>query len=432
MSVTQCHLFALALSASLAAGCGAKECSSPSECPFGTHCQTRVSGSAVVGTCESDCYQASDCPAPTSEGLRAICDNEGRCQTVTRVPKLRISAPEPDQTYTSTTRTLAVSGAALAGEAVEISVQALGSVGCPGAPPVSISLENDENQLISLPFSVDPVLLEPTTTSIEVSARVRATEISRSVPIQIECPDCPSVAIGAPQVDASVASLILPTLRGTVSPPVSVVSWRVYGVLGGVFDGTAAVGSDGAFEVEGLPLFGGNNRVQVVVSGAAPVRCSTRVQSAGSDRGLRAVLVWDTDGSDLDFPLVGPEGQLGVPGGDLSPRSPVASFGGEVLDDFDGFGPELLSADALPDGIYGLVVEPVTGAGTARTWVLDDGVPLGGGPLGPRYLDAAAGELWVVGTLRVSSGAITLEAIDATVDVVMPPTRPPSDWPSFY
>ena len=106
------------------------------------------------------------------------------------------------------------------------------------------------------------------------------------------------------------------------------------------------------------------------------------------------------------------------------------------MDDFEGFGPEVGTIDALPDGVYGVVVEPVfddrNPGTTAFVRILYKGRSVSRGPLGPQHLTDKTGMLWVVGVLTVASGSTDWRYLNERLDGSMPPTRPPADWPMYY
>ena len=210
-----------------------------------------------------------------------------------------------------------------------------------------------------------------------------------------------------------------------------------------MLDGALPMAADGRnFSIADLPLFPGVNRVEVLVSGVGTgqgeTRCSVRVNAGVSaESGLRAILTWDGATSDLDLHLVGPDGRYGDPGTSLSSRTrdPV-SFSGTVDDDFDGLGPEVVTVPSVPDGAYGIVVEAVFDAedpgATALLRLLYDGETLTSGPIGPRYVRALTGDLWVVGVLEVSNGQAAFRSIDEPASAAMPPTTSPSMWPILF
>jgi hypothetical protein len=106
------------------------------------------------------------------------------------------------------------------------------------------------------------------------------------------------------------------------------------------------------------------------------------------------------------------------------------------MDDFDGFGPELATVETPEEGVYGVIVEPVFDAddpgASATLRALGDGRSLTQGPIGPTHLSANAGDLWVAGTITISSGNFEWRTIDEVLDASAPPTAPPSQWPAFF
>jgi hypothetical protein len=134
--------------------------------------------------------------------------------------------------------------------------------------------------------------------------------------------------------------------------------------------------------------------------------------------------------------VIGPGGRLSDPATDLSATTPDPAFGGTIDDDFDGLGPEIALIPELPDGVYGVVVAPVFDdqdpGSNAILRLLGDGRPLMRGLMGPRFLSAVDGSLWIVGKLSVSDGLASWESIDELLDGSMAPTAPPSAWPDSY
>jgi hypothetical protein len=412
-------------------------CRSPDDCPFGSYCVLDVDGARFSGTCVQDCLEHDDCPAPASAASRAICTNRGRCAVVPRIPRLRLRLPEPEQTFPEGTRFVRVSGEVeTAADRVRIQARAVGTVDCPGAPPTTLRLENGTGAFQTLPFTVDRIPVEPSTRSIGVEADVGGAQRRVEIPIRVACPGCATVALEQPPARASAPGLVLETgLAGRVDPPVPVALWRVRGVRGGVFDGRLEPDAAGRFDVDRLPIFSGASLVEVAVSGvgegAGESRCTTYVQSAAQDRGLRVVMTWDTAPTDMDLHLVGPSGRFRDPMTALSPATPSPAFGGRIRDDFDGFGPEVLASEVLPDGTYGLIVEPVVGAGTVTVRILNDGAPVTVGPVGPVYLAAARAELWVAGTLEVRGGEVTWRPLGDRLSLGAAPLTPPPQWPMY-
>lgn len=418
----------------LGLGCSGEPCTGLTDCPLGSYCVLDQSSSRVSGTCTQDCFEAKDCPGPSSSADRAICDNEGRCQIVPRLPRLRLRSPEPGETRAADTRTLAVAGEVeTASRRARVIVEPIGNEACPGGAPIQIELVSDGDAFRDIPFLVDGLEVDAFTRGVRVTASVGpGVQRTRSVAIEPACTDC-QIGLDAPARSTETSLRILDRLAGFARPDDGLIGWRVRGGRGGLFDGTAAVDpATGRFEVRALPLFAGRNQLEVVAwRPDGELRCTSFVRAPGVARGLRAVLTWDTDGTDFDLHLVGPGGRFGEPGEDLSPATGPA-FGGTVDDDFDGRGPESLDVAGLPDGTYGLVVEPLRGSGTAVVRVFDDGAPLAPVPAGPRYLDAAALDLWVVGRIQAESGRASFEPLDERLDRAAPPTRPPEDWPDYF
>ena len=134
--------------------------------------------------------------------------------------------------------------------------------------------------------------------------------------------------------------------------------------------------------------------------------------------------------------IVGPGGRFGDALSTLSSRSGQPFFGGEVFDDFDGLGPEVVTIGAMAEGVYGVVVEPVfdnqdSGA-TAFLRLLFDGRLVTPAPIGPQYLSSKLGKLWIAGTLTVSGGGIEWAPLGDEIDGALPPTTAPDQWPSYY
>jgi hypothetical protein len=154
------------------------------------------------------------------------------------------------------------------------------------------------------------------------------------------------------------------------------------------------------------------------------------------ERGLRALLAWDTEDADLDLHLVGPGSVLGDPLGVLSARSRAPRSGGRVDDATRGPGPEVLSLDALGEGVHGLVVEPLLdgapGGANATVRVLLDGALARPAAEGPVHVSAERGDLWIVGVIERRGGVASFTPIGEVVSAARPPTTAPEAWPSFY
>jgi hypothetical protein len=107
-----------------------------------------------------------------------------------------------------------------------------------------------------------------------------------------------------------------------------------------------------------------------------------------------------------------------------------------VVDDFDGLGPETIQAEELPEGEYGLIVEPVfddrdAGANTFLR-LLWNGRLVVPAPIGPQFLTSTRGELWIAGTLTIAADGATWRPLGDILPPGMAPTRPPADWPEYY
>jgi hypothetical protein len=432
-------LFALVALAS----CAGPPCKSQSECPLGSYCVLDVGGGgAPSGECVSDCFVHSDCPQPNDNISRAICSNQGQCRSEPIPPRLIVTEPEPDSLFEEGTRTVRITGEVeSAAENVSISAFSVGGGNCIGGAPRIVHVSNDnEGQFTRLPFVIDGVFVDSGFTTINVVASVMGSERTDVIPIEVACPGCAAIAVDEPNQNMPVANLLLPRLAGSISPGVPSAVWRVHSSFGDVFDGALPV-VNGVFVLERVPIFAGANRIEVVVSGVGEglgeSRCSVPINSSvGRERGLRLVLGWDGPTSDLDLHLIGPNGSFGDPLSSLSVRSPSPSFGGEIMDDFDGFGPEIGRLETLADGVYGVIVEPVFDAddpgASAILRALGDGRSLTPGPIGPRHVSSDAGDLWVAGTIAISAGNFEWRPIDEVLSASTPPTAPPSEWPSFF
>ena len=427
----------------LLASCGGPPCKSQSECPLGSYCVLEVKGSgSPVGECVSDCFVASDCAQPDDNISRAVCTNQGQCRVEPLPPKLTVIEPEPDDLFEEGTRTVRVTGeVTTAAKNVSISAFSAGSGNCAGGPPAIIHVANDnEGQFTSLPFVIDGVFVDSGVSTINVVASVMGSKRSDLIPIEVACPGCAQIQVVEPNQNMPVGNLLLPRISGTIAPAVDAAIWRVHSAFGDVFDGPLPV-ENGVFSLERVPVFAGANRVEVVVTGVGEglgeSRCSVPINSSvGRERGLRLVLGWDGPTSDLDLHLIGPNGTFGDPLSSLSVRSPRPAFGGTVMDDFDGYGPEVLRLEALADGVYGVIVEPVFDAddpgASAILRALGDGRSLTAGPIGPTHVSADRGDLWIAGTISVSSGNFEWRSIDEVLSASTPPTAPPREWPSFF
>jgi hypothetical protein len=427
----------------IAASCGGPPCRGQDDCPVGYYCVLDIGGpGSPSGECVYDCFTSDDCEQPADRAARAVCTNSGQCRTEARPPKLRVIEPEPDTIYPDGTRTIRVTGEVeTIAEAVSVSAFLSGNGNCAGGPPQTVTVRNDRaGQFTEIPFVIDRIFVDSGATTLNVVASVGTSKQTDVASIEIACPGCAEIDVVEPRTNLPVAGLLLPRLFGSVDPGMGTGVWRVHSTAGDVFDGPLPI-QNGTFLLDRVPIFAGANRVEVLVTGVGEglgeSRCSVPVgSSVARERGLRVVLSWDGPTSDLDLHLVGPGGVFGDPTSTLSPRSLMPGFGGDVLDDFMGYGPEVLTLADVGDGVYGIAVEPVFDAfdpgANAVLRVIGEGRSLTAGPIGPRFVSARAGDLWIVGTVEVAGDSLTWQPVDMLVRGAAPPTRPPSDWPAFF
>jgi hypothetical protein len=197
----------------------------------------------------------------------------------------------------------------------------------------------------------------------------------------------------------------------------------------------------GSFDITRLPLFAGENLVEVVVSGVGAGqgenRCAADViSSQAEETGLRAILTWDGTTGDLDIHVIGPGGQFGSPASDLSSRLRHPTFGGRLQEASMGLGPEIAQVDPFGDGVWGIVVEPVFDdmdpGENAIVRLLFNGHLMVRGPIGPTHVSSEDGNLWIVGTITVASGVATFKPLGDLVPGADAPTTPPSMWPTYH
>lgn len=393
-------------------------CERSDDCPLGFFCD------AAEGRCDAECFSVAECPEPPDARRRAICTDSGLCSTRARLPRLFIDTPSPGAEFSVVQTTAEVTGRVVAADDVEVELVASGDMECAGRTARVTLLHPEPGRLLELPF-VGAVDLPPRLSSLLVSASVRSADRSVTVQVAGSCESCPLIRINEP-TDSGISSLILPSFSGTLDPATdSVGVWRVSGPDGQVFDGPLEAEA-GVFRVEDLPLFAGANDVQAVVGGG---RCSTVVVAPAEVSDLRLLLTWDNT-SDLDIILVGPSGDLAAREGLLSALDTPSTFSGQVDDDFNGFGPESLTASELAPGTYGIAVEvtssPVSGASPFLR-ILSRGRLLRVPGVGPRFLSAERGEVWLAALLDIGpDGDARLQLVDRVVQ--MSPTGPPALW----
>ncbi len=424
-------------------GCGSERCQSPNDCEKGFYCALSVGSSGAEGACLQDCVSGDDCPSADPDRTISYCTAEGRCKSTPRPPHLKILDPENDSLLPEGTRKVRLAGEVETfADDVEIEITA-SAEGCLALGSRTTIPSPSPGQLTKIAFLLDDIDLDPGLTRLSIEANADGARDKVDHLLEVPCPGCAEIQIQEPvSVDrsgATASGLEVPVLTGVVTPAtVRTAVWRVRSSEGDVFDGRLSV-DGGTYRSERLPLFPGRNRLEVTVtgvgSGLGESRCSTTVTSGKpSESGLRVLLTWDGATSDLDIHLVS-GGRFLEMGADLFSRSPVANFGGEVFDDFEGYGPETIIAETLPDGVYGLVVEALSdgddSGSNAFMRVLYGGRLLFPGAAGPRFLTVREQKLWVVGKMTISGGQVDWEPIDLMVPAATPPTTTPESWPIF-
>ncbi len=421
--------------------CEGVPCDTQRDCPTGMFC--RVSD----GQCDFECLKASECPTPSSPTRQAICNNQGRCATAGREPRLLVESPLQGAVFAPGTKAMPVAGRVIsAASTITLTVDVRSEGGCQSESIREVRITNPQPGTLSeIPFTLDRVPLTPGPAAVRVVADVGDATRSYFVDVQLECPGCPEVVLEEPRGSPILPAPVLPRVGGTVLPAIidGRAMWRVRDAQGQVFDGPLTLSfADGSsrFRKDRLPVFPGFNEVEVLVpvSGqAVEGRCSTSVTGPPApENSLRLVLTWDATDSDLDLVLLGPEATLDGFEGILSPRLADPNLAGTVLDDFDGEGPEQLFTESLPDGVYGVAVEALsdgTAPGSnALLRVLFEGRLLTDRPLGPHFLSSTRGDIWIVGRVAIQSGSADWLSVDEIVTVDEPPSRPPSEWPRLY
>ena len=419
------------------------ECYKPADCEVGFHCVLNSSALGDPGECRQECLSQDDCPNDGTELTFGFCSNEGKCVIRPIPPRLRILSPENDSLLPNNTRQIQLAGELeTVADSVSVTVTPRLSNSCEPGPVRSITVTNPEpGRQSTFPFIISDYDLDPGVTSLTVTAQLGNIKRKLVHILEVPCVGCAEIEIDRVLTPNTANGLVLRRLTGAITPPpLTNAIWRVRNELGDVIDGTLAV-EDGAFLLESVPLFPGLNRLQVVVTGSgensSENRCSMNVLAGQvQEKGLRTILTWDGKTSDLDVHLVGPEGRLFDPLTSIWSRNQTADFEGQVVDDFDGLGPELGMASLLKDGVYGVVVEQVFDdedpGSNAFMHVLIDGRPALKRPVGPQYLSESNTEYWIVGTITATAGARTWTTLNERVDRGAPPSNPPSMWPDYY
>lgn len=424
------------------AACDREPCRAQRDCPSGSYCVLSSASGGVSGTCERDCVSNADCSLVSTDDLSRfnLCDNEGRCTVRTRPPHLRIFDPENDTLLPGGTRSVSLSGTVgTAAPGVLITVRPSVS-GCSISQGQTLSLVHPEpGRYLELPFLLEDVRLDPGVSAVNIAASIDGARKELTHYLEVPCPGCAQVTVTEPS-ESATAGFLLPRLAGTVSPDITrTAAWRVRSSEGELIDGRLDV-VEGRFSAERLPLFPGANQVEVVVAGASvesESRCSRTVTTPSArERGLRVLLSWESQTSDLDLHIVLPGGRLGDPSSSVYPSHEQLSVRGAVDDALSGPGPEVGTVELLSDGVYGFVVVPVFDTGSFGTSaflrVLHDGRLLVRGPVGPAFLSPFDDALWVVGKLVVAAGQATWVEIDQLVSRTVPLSTTPAEWPERY
>jgi hypothetical protein len=419
------------------------ECFSQKECEIGHYCLMQPGVLAQPGECVRDCDSNSDCPSDGTALTSGVCSNEGRCVIRPIPPRLRVLSPENDSLLPWRTRRVQLGGE-LESVAAKVTVTVTPMVrgSCESSPIRSIVVENpDPGRRSTFPFVFNDYELDPGVSVFTITAQMGNVRRSVQHILEVPCFDCATISIDHEATPRVGEGLQLARLKGVIAPAaIEAAIWRVRNDYGDVLDGPLEL-DNGIFDVPNIPLFPGQNRLQVVVPGQGENgdenRCSFNVTAGqAQEKGLRSVLTWDGKTSDLDIHLVGPGGRLFDPMTSIWSRNPEAHFEAMVEDDFDGLGPELASIGELGDGVYGVVVDPVFDGqdpgSNAFMRILIDGRPAMRRPAGPQYLSFNNYKLWIVGTVTSSQGVSSWNFIDERVEKSMPPTTPPSAWPTFY
>ena len=419
------------------------DCYKPVDCELGFHCVLTPGALGAAGECRQECVTQEDCPSDGTDLTFGFCSNEGKCVVRPIPPRIRIVSPENDSLLPVNTRKIQLSGELeTVASSVNVTVTPRLSNSCEPGPVRSISVTNPEpGRQSTFPFIINDYDLDPGVTSLTVTAQLGNIQRKLIHIVEVPCLGCASIEIDRTLTPNTGDGLLLRRITGTINPATnSNAIWRVRNQLGDVIDGSLPV-KNGAFLLESVPLFPGLNRIQVVVTGSgngvAENRCSINVVAGqAQEKGLRTILTWDGKTSDLDIHLVGPQGRLFDPLTSIWSRNQTANFEGEVVDDFDGLGPELGTVSNLKDGVYGVVVEQVfddqDSGSNALMHILLDGRPAVRRPVGPQYLSDNNAEYWIVGTVTATAGVATWTTINERLDRSVPPTKPPSMWPDYY
>ena len=437
----------------IATGCGlmtlqacssATECFVPSDCSLGFHCVQESRGLGAAGRCVQECVANDECPNDGTTLTYGFCSNEGRCEIKLIPPRVRVISPENDTLLAPNTRRIQIRGEVeTVADTVQLTVTPALNNTCEPSSEQTIVVQNPEpGRLSTFPFLFTDYEVDPGLSSLLVTAQLGNQERQINHYVEIPCNDCAEVNIDREATPKTSETLELRRLVGTIAPAsISTARWKVRNEQGDVLDGPAEV-NNGIFSLDSIPLFPGRNRVQVIVSGQGDYlygsRCSINVFSGvAQEQGLRTILTWDSQFSDLDIHIVKPGGRL------FDSLSSIWSTNqsedpkqGLIIDDFDGLGPELGRIDSLVSGTYGIVIKQEfygdTQGSNAFMQILHNGRTVSRRPQGPQYFSDRQTDLWIVGTLTSSAGQVTWKSINERVDEASPPTTTPKSWPNYY
>lgn len=186
---------------------------------------------------------------------------------------------------------------------------------------------------------------------------------------------CPTVAPAEPLIQAGPVTSF--EFTGTASGALA-AEFYVRGRNEEEISGEIPLGAGGAYAIT-LPVFCGENVVKRVFTNAscAATLVTELVTTNCADADLRVTTVWDAGGADWELHLVKPGGSINDNATDCTWTSCVSSrpdWGviGEVADDprkdvdwLGSFGPENILLDGLEPGVYTVLVEHWSSAGTA-------------------------------------------------------------------
>lgn len=408
----------------------AEPCKTQGDCGFGAYCLFDFQSETIIprGECVRDCWENADCAGlELASGSTAFCSNEGRCELDVPHDILRVHSPEPDAVFASDTRVLRVSGEVVtAAKTIRVQVGLLNQEnGCGGWVAGRVAEIHNPNpgMITAVPFVIDDVAIDPGSALVDVRAHTDHPIEPAQFSVDVPCASCPKVQLIS---FTQTAPYEIAQLEGRVDPPVDFGIWRVFSDRGDVLDAAFTITS-GAFLLERLPIFPGQNRVEILAAdslGRTPWgRCSTFASSLSAELGVRSILQWDGDDVDLDLYLVPPssvfEDQQTEPGVALNPSR-------------SGLVPEVATIAVPEDGEYGVIVKSKrdggAGGGDAQLRVLFDGRPLQRGPIGPAHVSHRAGEMWIAGTIVVRAKSATWRDIDRIVSASTAPTTNPASW----